>query len=318
MCNAFIFCRLGDQLLFRGRQTLCKYYNNNEIINDRLIEIKSAVTIKDFEKILSYQLRSNQEHFRAVEPYYDTSAILSPSLKPLANETCLCTKDYYRLNYDFEDKRKQECTSTLLNKTTSNAIKTFTVTNNSIDNFTYLASECYKNCIQNYLNNLNDCNRKVEKSIKGQSSTEDHTAIQTNESKPSLSLEHSPFGSDKINEYVLSNNLNKLNINLHTNCDITPTFNTRNQLKETGQSITTIHPTCRSQAMSCSDTNNNNSESTNHIKDPPKIIFSDFSTVKQPKQDKSDKDLSDNRSAIDNKNCLTIPIANYCSESRPP
>jgi hypothetical protein len=282
-----------------------------------LIEIKSAVTIKDFEKILSSQLRSGREHFRAVEPYYDTSAILTSSLKPLANETCLCTKDYYRLTNDFEEKKKQQCTSPLLNKATSNAIKTFTVTNSSIDHFICLASECYNNCIQKYLNNLNDCNQKVEKSFKGQSSTEDHRAIETNESKPSLSLEHSSFGADKLNENLLSNHLNKLNINLHTNCDVTPTFDTRNYSKSTGQSIK-IHPKCRSQAMSCSDTNNNNSESTNHIKDPPKIIFSDFSTVKQPKQDKSDKDLSDNRSAIDNKNCLTIPIANYCSESRPP
>lgn len=317
MFNALIFCRLGDQLSFRGRQTLCKYYNNNEIINDRLIEIKSAATIKDFEKILNNQFRSKQEHFKAFEPYYDTSAILASTFKPLVNETCLCTNDNYRLNYDFEEKRKQQCTPPLLNKTTSNAIKTFTVTNNSIDNFICLASECYNNCIQNYLNNLNDCNKKVEKSIKRQSSTEDHTAIETNESKPSLSLEHSSFGSDKINENILTNHLNKLKINLHTNCDVTPTFETRNHSKSTGQSFT-IHPKCTSQAMSCSDSNNNNSESTNHIKDPPKIIFSDFSTVKQPKQDKSDKDLSDNRSAIDNKNCLTIPIASYCSESRPP
>ncbi|XP_070504030.1 uncharacterized protein [Chironomus tepperi] len=315
--SCFEFPRLGDQLLFRGRQTLCKYYNNNEIINDRLIEIKSAVTIKDFEKILNNQFQNKQAYFRAVEPYYDTSSILASSLKPLANETCLCTKDYYRLNYYFEEKRKQQCTSPLLSKTTSNAIKTFTVGNSSIDNFICLASECYDNCIQNYLNNLNDCNQKVEKSIKGQSSTEDHTAIGVNDSKPSLSLEHSSYGSDKINENILTNHLNKLNINLHTNCDVTPTFDTRNHSKSTGQSIPK-HPKCRSQAMSCSDTNNNNSESTNHIKDPPKIIFSDFSTVKQPKQDTSDKNLSDNRSAIDSKNCLTIPIATYCSELRPP
>jgi len=282
-----------------------------------LIEIKSAVTIQDFEKILCNPFRSKREHLRAVEPYYDTSTILASSSKPLANETCLCTNDFYRLNYNFEEKRKQQFTSPLLNETASNAIKKFAVTNNSIDKFICLASECYNNCIQNYLNNLNDCNKKVEKSIKGQSSTEDHTAIETNESKPPLSLEHSRFESDKVNENILTNQLNKLNINLHTNSDVTPTFDTRNYSKNIGQSIA-IHPKCRSQAMSCSETNNNNSESTNHIKDPPKIIFSDFSTVIQPKQDKSDKDLSDNRSAIDSKNCLTIPIASYCSESRPP
>jgi hypothetical protein len=272
------------------------------------MKIKSAETAHDFEKVINYHIRNRQQVGKCIEPYHDTSSILAPPLRPLVKETCLCTQDYYRLNYILEEKRSQQCNiSPLSSKASSNAIiKTFSVTSTSIDNFICLASECYINCIQNYLNNLNDCNRRVEK----RQSPADQIAIDTIESEPSL--------LSKADENTLTNHLNKLNINLHTSCDDSSDSSiTILTKKQTGQSIT-IHSTCRSQqAMSCSDTNNNNTESTNHTRDPPKIIFSDFSTANQPTQDKSDKDLSDNRSAIA-KNCLTIPNSHYCSEARPP
>lgn len=71
--------------------------------------------------------------------------------------------------------------------------------------------------------------------------------------------------------------------------------------------------------MSCNDSNNNSTDSTNQLKDPPKIIFSDFSTNKQAAAaSPDDSDInSDSNSSVD-KNCLSIPINSYCSEARPP
>lgn len=322
ICNFFNVFRFGEQLLYRGRQTICKYYKNNELINDRLIQIKSAETVDDFYKIINNHIRNKREVIKNIEQYYDTSTVLAPSLKPLANETCLCTKDYYRLNNIFDEKQKDHCKeSPHLSKTTANAIKKFTITSGktSIDKFIYLASECYNKYIQNYLSNLNECNKKVEEYIKRQSLITDYTGIEITKSKPLLLPEINSNKADKINVNVITNHLNKLNINLHTNCEISTVKSEEcNSIKpkNKGQSPR-IYSTCRSQDMSCSDSNNNSTESTNHMRDPPKIIFSDFSTENQSTQDKSDKDLSDNRSAID-KNCLAIPNTKYCSEARPP
>lgn len=69
--------------------------------------------------------------------------------------------------------------------------------------------------------------------------------------------------------------------------------------------------------MSCNDTNNNSTDSTKQLKDPPKIILSDHSTNQTIQGDKN-KEFSDSNSAL-GKTCLTIPLENfYSSEARPP
>lgn len=306
-------CRLGEQLLNHENKTVCKYHSHNEIINDKLFGIK---TVQDFERILNSRLR----HRRDIEPFYGSSTIPTPSLRPLASETCLHTKDYYRLNCIHEDYycyKQPYCRPTplLSRATTSNAATKFKATDSSLEKFICLAAECYNRCIKYYLNNLNDCNRKVEKSSKRQSVT-DQKASDKKEPNTEKPPETTPIKErESVNEQPLVNQLNRLNINLHhtTSCDDT---HINEKTKNTGQS-TAIFTQCRSQAMSWSDSNDSSTESTNHMQDPPKIIFSDFSTAKQQTQDKSDKDLSDNRSAIE-RNCLSIPKTRYCSEARPP
>jgi hypothetical protein len=70
--------------------------------------------------------------------------------------------------------------------------------------------------------------------------------------------------------------------------------------------------------MSCNDTNNNHNDSTNQVKDPPKIILSDHSTNQNILQGENFiKNFSDN-DTVNDKNCLNVPIESFSSEARPP
>jgi hypothetical protein len=269
---------------------LCKYYDHNEVLNDELLSIKSAQTVQQFEKLFNQQLRHHQGYpksAQSVEPYYDIKEVLNP-LKPFASETCLCTKDVYRLNEYRQANERQRTPST------SNAIKSFDGSKNSIANFVNLASECYEKCINFYLHNLNDCNQRAEsigrQSIKSASGYTGKSSLR----------------SKKIND--LAQKLNKLSINLTRDITSDTFYSER-------QSTSSPH-NCSYQTMSCNDANNNSTESTNQLKDPPKIILSDHST--NSIQGDNKKEYSDSNSAID-KNSLTIPIENYySSEARPP
>lgn len=71
--------------------------------------------------------------------------------------------------------------------------------------------------------------------------------------------------------------------------------------------------------MSCNENNNNHNESTNKLKDLPKIICSDHSTNQIKIQGERIKKFSDKEKVIDDKNCLAVPMGNfYSSEARPP
>lgn len=298
----FLCCRLGEPIPFRGRQTLCKYYDNNEILNEQLLQIKSAQTVQEFEKLFNEQVRHHQgfpKSAKSVEPYYDTKEILNP-LKPFASETCLCTKDLYRLKHNRLASERQRTPSP--SASTPNVIKGLN-RRNSIDDFVHLASECYDKCINIYLNNLNDCNRRAEllerQSIKSPSGYAGKRSLK----------------SRKINDLSLANRINKLSINLDSSYrDVAS--HSPDLFHSARQSTPPLH-NCSHQSMSCNDTNNNSTESTNQLKDPPKIILSDHST-NQNIQGDSSKDFSDSNSASD-KNSLTIPLENYYSgEARPP
>lgn len=166
--------RLGEPFPFRGRQTICKYYANNEILNEQLLEIKSATTVQELEKLFSDQLRHNQGYAKSaksIEPYYDTKDVLNP-LKPFASETCLCTKDLYRLNNNRVANERflrspSPATSTSSNK---KGLKHTT----AIDDFVHWASDCYDKCINIYLDNLDDCNRKTRFSHETNTSIKDN------------------------------------------------------------------------------------------------------------------------------------------------
>jgi hypothetical protein len=282
---------------------LCKYYKNNEVLNEQLLEIKSAQTAKEFEKLFSQQLRHNQgysQSAKSVEPYYDIKEVLAP-LKPFSSETCPCIQDVYRLNSNRLANERQRSPTPAANPS-SNAIKSLDG-RTSLEEFVHLASECYDTCINVYLKNLNDCDRRAD-------IIERQSIRSSSVYSGRLSLK-----AKKINDLSLANRINKLCINLEAyHRDVV------SQSSEHFQSIrqSTSSPiNCSQQTMSCNDTNNNSTESTNQVKDPPKIILSDHSTNHTIQGDKS-KDFSDKGSKAD-KNCLTIPNENYySSEARPP
>lgn len=257
------------------------------------MEIKSATTIQELEKLFSDQLRHNQGYAKSaksVEPYYDTKDVLNP-LKPFASETCLCTKDLYRLNNNRVANERQ-FRSPSPSPSTSNTIKGLKL-KTSIDEFVHLASDCYDKCINIYLDNLNDCNRRAEL-IKSPSGYAGKRSL-----KPK-----------KINDVSLTYQIQKLNINLDS-------FQ-RDDYFQFHRSQTPVSPQpCSQKAMSCNDTNNNSTDGTNQLKDPPKIILSDHST-NQSIQGET-KEFSDSDNSASSKTCLTIPLENfYSSEARPP
>lgn len=299
--------RLGEPFEFRGRQTLCKYYDQNEILNEQLLKIKSAGTVDELGKLFNEQLRHRQvfdKSTKSIEPYYDTKAILAPS-KSLTNGTCHCTKDHYQFNSRFETPERRHSSEFRTSSTpTVNAIKNLNcrkLDENSINDYIHLASECYDTCIQCYLNNLNECNRKAEivqrHTIKSPANYEGRRSLKSN----------------KISDLTLIHHkINLLNINLETNNRDKSDRSPSPELFHHRQSTT-----CSLQTMSCNE-NNNKSDGKNQLKDPPEIIFSDHSTNQQSPPSDNSEEHSDAK-VITDKNCLKIPITNYfCSESRPP
>lgn len=255
--------------------------------------------MQEFEKLFNEQFRHSQEFPHSaksfIEPYYDIKEVLNP-LKPFESETCLCTRDLYRSNNNrlANERHRAPSPSAAANQTKRLNCK------NSLDEFVHLASECYDKCINIYLDNLNDCNRRAElverQSLKSPSGYTGKRSLK----------------SRKINDLSLANRINKLNINLDRDvASYSPeNFCTARQSSSSPQN-------CSYQTMSCNETNNNSTESTNQLKDPPKIVLSDHST-NQAKQADNSKDFSDSDSAID-RNCLTIPLENYYTgEARPP
>lgn len=288
-------CRLGEPFPFRGRQTLCKYYDSNEVLNEQLRDIKSAQSVLEFERLFSEQLR-HPSSAKSIQPYFDAKEILSP-LKPFASETCLCTKDLYRLTrLVSEGKRSASPTSG------SNARRS--LIKPSIDAFVTVASDCYDQCIHVYLDNLSECNRRAE-IVERQSAT-----------SPAGYSGRRSLKSRKINEQLLANQISKLSINLETHHRQPTATPFSDHFFSTRQS-TLSNPQCSPQTMSSNDANNNSTECTNNLKDPPKIVLSDHSTNQSIQGDNSE--YSDRRNSADDKNSLTIPIENYySSEARPP
>lgn len=302
----FSIFRLGEPFPFRGRQTLCKYYDNNQILNEQLLHIKSAQTVREFEKLFNDHLRHNRNFAKSaksyIEPYYDTKAVLHQS-KPFVSETCLCTRDPYRLNINRLANEQQRTPSPAVS--TSNTIKSLNG-RSTLDEFVHIASECYDKCINIYLDNLNDCNRRAE-------------IIERQSIKPSTGYAaRRSLKAKKISEYSLANQINKLCINLDTHhCDVVEVSRKPepNCIDRQSHSST---PICSHQTMSCNDTNNNSTDSTNQLKDPPKIVLSDHSTNQTIQGDKVKEFRSDSTGSAD-KNCLAIPIENcYSGEARPP
>lgn len=259
-----------------------------------MLRIKSAQTIQDFHKLFREQQRHNQsfpKRIKSVEPYFDIEEVFRP-LKPLEKETCLCAKEIYQL---VDESNRKPSPTAIKNKTSKH----------SVDEFVNLATECYDKCINIYLENLDDCNRKADiierQSLHMQSGFSGKRSLKPRE----------------INDLSLSRQINKLSISID-NYRHLKVFSPE-LLQSDGQSIS-LNAHCRQQTMSCNDSNNNFNESTNQLKDPPEIVFSDFSTNQSIIQGEkfTSKDFSDNSSATD-KNCLTIPPQNfYSSEARPP
>lgn len=310
---------------------MCKYYDSNQLINEQLIEIKSATNIYDFENILRKQLRHNQgfsKRAQSIEQYYDTKTILAPELKTVAEkETCLHLRDDYRLK---KSLKPQFQTNAVLGKTlsssssssTANEIKGFTINKNSIDDFIRLATECYDKCIQCYFNQLNDCNQKVE-IIERQSLSVLHN------DKPSITLSSSYTKRNAIKihqfeEILLTNQLNKLNINLDAtrgtvSSSLPLSANLHRHAARRFFTSPGFSNSRNHRDMSCNGKKINNIDQTNQLNDPPIIILSDHSTTKQSTTQGESKSFSQSSSLTETNNLnLAIPTIHYCSESRPP
>lgn len=153
MIFVVISCRLGENLPFRGRQVLCKYYKNNEILSEQLLRIKSAKTTKEIKELLVYHHKKVKRNNSSVPigKHYDCNKILEAKrghVKP-----CSCKlSNYGKISTD---------QSTTTNN--ANAIKTGKrkTSENTVDDFIRLASQCYKNYIQSHFNELNWCSKKV-------------------------------------------------------------------------------------------------------------------------------------------------------------
>jgi hypothetical protein len=149
---------------------LCTFTEQNEILNEQLLRIKSAQTVKEFEKLL---LRNHQEFSleKFIEPYYDFKDILK-------DKTCLRTiaeeEEFYRSksNQLLSDKFNTSLPLTIISSTTSSAVQNLHKEFNefdlkvdrkdSINSFIRSATDCYENCINCYRNNLDTCNQRAE------------------------------------------------------------------------------------------------------------------------------------------------------------
>lgn len=289
--------RFGTPEPTRGRQTLCKYYHDNEILNEQLPRIKAAQTVNDFEQLLQEQLRRNQvfpKSAKSIEPYYDFEEILR-------NRTCLSEKSV--LQYRFVSKqllnenRETSSTLSLGNHPFTSAPRRQNEKVRNIENFTYVAAECYEKCISVYLNDLSSFERQVERERQSILSHIDHSIP--------LSLRQVFDDSSLINQ------INRIKISFKSPQSNPP------KLKSPRQSIH-IPRVCL-QTMSSNDSNKNRDESTNQVKDPPEIVLSDHSTNQNNIPGDITENFSDTAQSIDKSCYLSVPIGNcYSSEARPP
>lgn len=284
--SLFLICRFGKVDPARGRQTLCKFYDN-EILNEQLQRIKSAQTVDEFEKLLQEQLRRQQgftKSAKSIQPYYDSDEILR-------NKTCLseqCERQTYRFDGNQLLNENRDASS-------SSSVPLAKPTSRSYDYFAYAAAECYEKCISVYLNDLSASDRRVERERQSILSHIDY----------SIPLKLRQVFDDSS----LANQVERIKISFES---LQPV-----QLRSPRQSIHI--PRVRQQTMSSNESNNNRDESTTQVKDPPEIVLSDHSTNQNIKQDTT-KSYSDSDQVIDKNNCyLSVPIGHfYSSEARPP
>lgn len=175
---SYQFSRFDDSNYTRGgrrERRLCNYFQQNEILNEQLLRIKSAQTVNEFEKLLLRHHKDRGEGIsieKFIEPYYDFKEILR-------DKTCLRTlnegdrKYRSKSNQLFSDKFNSSLPLTIASTTSSSAIHHSTRkfnefdlkvddNTNSINAFIRSATECYENCINCYRNNLDRCNQKAE------------------------------------------------------------------------------------------------------------------------------------------------------------
>lgn len=289
---------MGEPDPTRGRQTLCKFYHDNEILNEQLQRIKSAQTVNDFEKLLQEQLRRKQSA-KSIEYYYDFEDILR-------HETCLREKIDVQNRSSFnqllnENNKKSSLSLSYANLLTSSSPLEASVRESrlfSVENFASVAAECYEKCVNVYLNDLSAFNRRVEREKQSFFAHIDY----------SIPLKLRQVFDDSS----LVNRINSIKISFESKSlrDDPITVNTR-------QSI--YIPRVSRQTMSSNDSNNNRDDSTNQVKDPPKIVLSDHSTNKNIIQGDIVRSYSDKDKVIDKSCYLTVPIGHfYSGEARPP
>lgn len=284
-CLLISICRFGEPDPARGRQTLCKHYLDNELLNEQLQRIKSARTVDEFEKLLQEQLRCNQgfaKSAKSIEPYFDFEAILR-------SKTCLISE---KLQYRFDGNQ-------LLNENRNTSAPEHKCHRLSrIENFAFAAAECYEKCIGVYLNDLSALDRRVERE------------------RQSI-LSHIDFSLPSrlrqvFDDSSLANRIDRIKISFQSSSSTT--------VSTSRPSVVHHIPRVSQQTMSSNDSNNNREESTNQVKDPPKIVLSDHSSNQNNiVQVGIAKNYRESEQVTD-KNCyLSVPIRHcYSSEARPP
>lgn len=167
-CNSFlstVICRLGTNLPWKGRQTLCKHYQNQDIQSDTLLKICRATTPLDFRLLFSQVIDGSQRQRS------DTKARHRPQ-KPLHTRTSLEVLSTQSLSAIGQRQRTAKITETLKlhrsarvfspSKSTRRHSQQAALNSVSGDWHLQLASHCYESDIQWHVNHLADCLRQTK------------------------------------------------------------------------------------------------------------------------------------------------------------
>jgi hypothetical protein len=306
-----LFFRFGENFPFRGRQTLCKYYNN-EILNEKLLKIKSAESAKDLENLLEYYNSSGRKG-RAQSAgvqgeYYDCKNILRKGLQG-SSQSCLCQQLVNGYTYTNESIPLSEPTTHASENAIINIKKK--IDENSIDDFIRLASHCYNNYIQCHLNQLDWCNQKA-------------TFVREQQKEYKIKFpvkKRIPSARSRVSLAVNGYDDLLITSKIHT-LDIKSAASDSILIRNRRQSLIKSEISCKIM----NDSDGLSEKSTNQLiicgKEPPKIILSDHSDSDQTSDtnnNNSDKSDTNTNSFTNPKKYLSVPVTNrFRSEARPP
>lgn len=273
-----IFFRFGENFPWRGRQTLCKNFNN-EIISEEFKRIRQTNSVEEFSNLLKRHNNNNKVR-KNFENYLNPISSINNQQQQLSEK----------------------------NKNINS--------NENIETFIELASQCYNEGFQIHLNILEECSRRAVL-LKKRFGKEISTRKKINENHKNLDENFSDNTEDD-DENILS----VLSVNL-TEREISRKIKF-SEIMSSSDHVETFKKLKKNSQFNdfCSYNYNTNIE-------PPKIILTDFSrssedgglksTILLPSQNyQYSYDNEEINKLGHHFNGLKIPNDNYRSESRPP